>query len=134
MICLLDEVYIMNFGVLSLFLCISTLSYYNCRNSAVQMIKKRPISNTTPANWICTTPNWLKIMFKIDKRQIPKYLYLELILSLVFATLGPACFLIFLISDCSMYVVGILVMLQASLIIINLAYFSIMTVRYCKVS
>lgn len=116
----------MDIGIMLMFFGISALSYCNCRNSAVRIIEKTTISNMTPINRICDTPNWIKRVFKIRKARIPKYLYKELVMALIFASLGPICFFVYLISGCATNIAGILVMLQAGLIIINLAYLSIM--------
>ena len=113
----------MDAGYILIFLGISALSSLSCRNSAIGMI------NRTRENQKCsvTTPHWLKVLFGIRRRYIPRYLCFELLLSLVFAMLGPINLVIFAISGFSADIAGVLVMIHVSLIILNEITFTIIT-------
>lgn len=109
------------------FLGFSILSSMSCRNAAIGMIERigtnspyYPKGYTIPAKWVRT-------IFKLKQRLIPKYFYFELILSLFFAALGPVNLIICLIVDFSPNIVGILVMTHVCLVIVDMIFFSIMS-------
>ena len=119
----------MDFGYVFMFLGISILSSLNCRNSAIGMIERigtnsrhYPKGYTNPAKWVRT-------LFKIKQRVIPRYLYFELIVSLIFALIGPINLIICVAVDCDPNVVGILVMIHICLVVINMIYFLILSFR-----
>lgn len=118
---------IMKLGIISLFLAASFLSSLNCRNSAIGMIKR--IGNNArhyPKGFVVPA-KWIRTLFGLKKHSIiPRYLYFELIMSLIFAALCPINILICIVTD--WYTVpGILLMIHCCLIIVNLLFFAIMT-------
>ena len=120
----------MDLGYIFMFLGISILSSLNCKNSAIGMIERigknsrhYPKGYTKPAKWVRT-------LFKIKQREIPRYLYFELIISLIFALIGPINLIICIAVNCTPDVVGILVMLHVCLVIINMFCFSILSFRF----
>ena len=84
-----------------------------------------PKGYTNPAKWV-------RALFKIKQRVIPRYLYFELILSLVFALLGPINLIICVAVDCAPDIGGILIMIHSCMVIINMIYFSILSLWHRK--
>ena len=119
----------MDFGYVFMFLGISILSSLNCKNSAIGMIEKIGINSRHYPKGYTNPAKWVRALFKIKQRVIPRYLYFELILSLIFALIGPINLIICVAVDCAPDIVGILVMLHICLVIINMIYFSILSFR-----
>ena len=117
----------MDIGYVFMFLGISILSSINCRNSAIGTIKRIGTNSTHYPKGYIDNPKWVRYVFKLTQRVIPRYLFFELILSLFFAVLGPVNLMICIVVDCSTNVVGILVMIHICLVILNMIYFSIVT-------
>ena len=110
-----------------LFLSISILSSATCKNSAIGMIERIGTYSKYYPKWYIAPAKWVRTIFKIKQRLIPGYLYFELILSLVFAALGPVNLIICIIVDFSTNVVGILVMIHCCLILVEMIIFSVMS-------
>lgn len=104
----------MDAGYILIFLGISALSSLSCRNSAIGMINRTRENSTCCQKCSVTTPHWLKVLFGIRQRHIPRYLCFELLLSLVFAMLGPINLGIFTIAGFSSDIAGVLVMIHVS--------------------
>ena len=119
----------MDFGYVFMFLGISILSSMNCKNSAMGMIEKIGINSRHYPKGYTNPAKWVRVLFKIKQHVIPRYLYIELILSLVFALIGPINLIICVAVDCAPDIVGILVMLHICLVVINMIYFSILSFR-----
>ena len=117
----------MDFGYVFMFLGISILSSLNCKNSAIGMIERIGINSRHYPKGYANPAKWIRSLFKIKQRVIPRFLYFQLILSLVFALMGPINLIICIAVDCSPDIVGILVMLHCCLIIIDTIYFAIMS-------
>ena len=117
----------MDFGYVFMFLGISILSSMNCKNSATGMIERIGTNSRHYPKGYTNPAKWVRVLFKIKQRVIPRYLYFELILSLVFALIGPINLIICVAVNCAKDVVGVLVMLHICLVIINMIYFSIMS-------
>lgn len=122
----------MKFDYFFLFLGISILSSASCRNSALGMVRKIGVSSSSYPRGYIHCSKRVKRIFKIKSNKIPRYLYFELLVSIVFAFLCPINFLISLINDYNSNVVGLLVIVHASLIILNFMYFAFMTFIYKK--
>lgn len=117
----------MDIGYIFMFLGISFLSSVNCMTSTIGMIvqigtnsRYYPMRYVAPARWV-------KSVFNLKQNLIPRYLYFELVLSLIFAVLGPINLIICVVVDCALDVVGVLVMFHICLVILNMAFFSIMS-------
>lgn len=113
----------MTFGHVYLFLGFSFLFSLTCKTSALIMInkfKRNPLDSpkgyTVPARWV-------KKLFDIKPRMIPNYFYFELILSLVFAFLGPINLIICAIVNGSPTVVGVLIWIQVGLFSLDQIFF-----------
>lgn len=117
----------MDSGYIFMFLGISILSSMNCRNSAIGMIERIGTNSSQYPKEYIVPAKWIRTVFKLTHRLIPRYLYFELILSLFFAALGPVNLMICIIVDCSANVVGILVMIHICLVVVNMIFFSIIS-------
>ena len=117
----------MGFDLFFMFLGISFLSSINCKNSAIGMIKEIKTNSPHYPKWYVTPARWIRKLFKVRQHLIPRYLYFELILSLFFAILGPLNMLICVITNFSLDVAGVLIMVHACLIVLNMIFFSIMS-------
>ena len=109
------------------FIVFTLLSFFNCRNSTVGMIDEIGMNDRFyPKQYIILTSKTRKI-FNIKSRVIPKYLYYELLISTLFALLGPIYIIIYLCCDENNSVGGLLLLFHSILIITNLIYFAIMS-------
>lgn len=117
----------MDFGYIFMFLGISILSSMNCKNSSIGMIESVGKTSRHYPKWYIRPARWVRKLFNIKQHEIPRYLYFELFLSLFFALLGPINLIICAATHCNPGVVGILIMFHACLIIINMVFFSIMS-------
>jgi hypothetical protein len=118
----------MDFGYVFMFLGISILSSLSCKNSAIGMIERLGTNSRRYPKGYITPAKWVRTLFRIKQRFIPRFLYFELILSLFFVFLGPINLMICVISDCAPDIVGILVMFHICLVIFNLAIMIIFTI------
>lgn len=120
----------MKFGYIFMFFGIAVFSFLNCRNSAVGMIKEIGTNSCYYPKRFIILKSRMKKLFKIKDRVIPRYLYFELLLSLFFLLLGPVNTLICIAVDCNKTVSGILLMFHVCLIIINMIFFSVMSLLF----
>lgn len=112
------------------YLGITVLSFMNCRNSTVGMIKEIGIDSRYYPKHYIIPKRWMRNFFHINQRTIPRYLYFELLVSLSFLILGLLNTAIFIAVDCDKPITGILFMSHICLIIINMIFFSIMSLIY----
>lgn len=117
----------MDFGYIFMFLGIAILSSMNCKNSSIGMIESVGKTSRHYPKWYIRPARWVRKLFNIKQHEIPRYLYFELFLSLFLALLGPINLIICAATHCNPGVVGILIMFHACLIIINMVFFSIMS-------
>ena len=120
----------MDIGIIFMFLGIAVLSCVNCATSATGMIARigtdsphYPVRYAAPARWV-------RSVFKVSQRLIPRYLYFELLLSLFFAALGPINITIYIFMAHVPDIVGVLVFFHIALIILNMVFFSIMSFMF----
>ena len=109
------------------YLGVTVLSFFNCRNSTVGMIKEIGINSQSryyPKHYIIPK-RWMRKFFHINQRTIPRYLYFELLVSVFFLILGLFNTAIFIVVGCDKPIAGILFMFHICLIIINAIFFSI---------
>lgn len=118
----------MDFGYIFMFLGIAILSSMNCKNSSIGMIESVGKTSRHYPKWYIRPARWVRKLFNIKhQHEIPRYLYFELFLSIFFALLGPINLIICAATHCNPSVVGILLMFHACLIIINMVFYSIMS-------
>lgn len=122
----------MNTKIILMFLAISVLSFFNCKNSTIEMIKEIGINSRYYPKRYVVVHRGLRKTFRIKQSRIPRYLYFELIIAIVFAVLGLinsviACFFHF-----DKKIVGILTMIHVCLIILNMLFFSVISLCFKK--
>lgn len=123
-----------DFELIFFYLGATVLSCINCRNSTVGMIKEigiNPRSRYYPKHYIIPK-RWMRNLFHIKQRAIPRYLYFELLVSLLFLVLGLLNIVIFIAVGCDKSITGILIIFHICLIIINMIFFSIVSLIFKK--
>ena len=112
----------MDLKLLFMFLGISLLSFWKFKNVTQEMIKEIGINKRFfPKHYV--HPNRvIKRFFKIKQRKIPKYLYIEAYITIIFSCLWVPNVIITYISSFNKTVMGMLVMLHILLIIVNCIY------------
>ena len=121
----------MSIDFVVMFACMSFLSSLWSRNVATGTIKEcQSYSPLNPKGYI-VPPKWIRTVFKLSKRKIPRYLCFELIMTLVFAALCPIntmiTAIVTIVGGDTLLTVGILSMFHACLIIANAIFFIIMS-------
>lgn len=109
---------------------ISIMSFFNCRNSTVGMISEIGLNYSYDPKRYVAPNKKLARLFKIKQRVLPKYLYCELYVAVVFAILGPLNSLIYICSDYNKTVFGILFMIHICLIIVNALFFIVFSIVF----
>ena len=117
----------MQFGHVLMFMGIASLSSISCRNSAKGMIDRIGSNLRCFPKGYIAPPKWVRLFFKLKQKRIPIYLYFELLLSLVFALLGPINLFVFALENCSPNVGGLLMMIHAGLIIFDTIVCSVLS-------
>lgn len=117
----------MVFEYILIFLGIAVLSCLNCRNSTVGMIKEIGINSRYYPKHYVIPKRWMKNLFQIKQRAIPRFFYFELLLSLFFLILGLLNIIICIAVDCDKSIAGILIMVHICLVIVNMIFFSIIS-------
>ena len=120
----------MDISLFFAFIAYTLLSYFNCRNSTIGMINEIGINNRFYPKRYMTLPRKMRRLFSINNKLIPKYLFCELIISIIFVALGPIYIIIYLCYNGDNSVGGILLLFHSGLIIINLIFFTIMSTIY----
>ena len=122
----------MAFELIFFYLGATVLSCMDCRNSAVGMIKEIGINSRYYPKHYIIPKRWMKNLFHIKHRVIPRYLYFELLVSLFFLSLGLINIVISIVVGSDKSITGILVMFHGCLIIVNLIFFLIMSWLFKK--
>ena len=110
-----------------MFLGMSFLSWLSTRNRALFMIKEISSNSKYYPKWYALPGKWIRKIYKLNNRFIPKYLYLELILSLIYAMLGPINLLIVLLLESKPIIAGWLFVSHACLVLVDSIFFVIMS-------
>ena len=119
-------------GTILMLLGISLLSFFNCRNSTVGMIKEIGVNSRYYPQRYTVIPRWMKKLFRIKQSKIPKYLYAELIMAIIFALLGLVNSIVACCVNFDKQTVGILVIAHCCLIIFNAMFFVSMSFFFKK--
>ncbi len=109
------------------FVAFTLLSFFNCRNSTIGMINEIGINARFYPKQYTTLPNSIRKFFNIKNKEIPKFLFCELIISILFAILGPIYIIVYLCCDGNNGVGGMLLLFHAGLILVNLVFFTILS-------
>ena len=120
----------MNFRHIFIFLGFALLSFLNCKNSTMIMIKQFGKNSCCDSKGYIKTPKMLRKMFKVKYYAIPKYLCFELYMAVFFALLGPINLIISSITRYNKEIVGILIMFHCCLGLCNMIYFVVLSSFY----
>lgn len=115
-----------------IFLSLSILSSLRCRNIAIKQSETIGVRTWSPyyPKWYILPPRWIRKIFNLKKRLMPKFLFFELIMSLIFAALAPINLIIsasVTLADLPRSIIGILIMIHVCLIIVNEIFIIIMS-------
>lgn len=117
--------------VIFFFFTYSLFSFLTLKNASIGAMKEIGINSRFYPKEFIVPPYWIKKVFKIKQKTIPKYLVFELFLSVFFLTLGPVNVIVFFLFQTKrMFITQ--AMFQSCLIVLNFIYFFIMFYRYCK--
>lgn len=78
----------MDFGLL-VFLGVSGLSFFHCRNLTVGMIKTIGINSRYYPKKYIVPKKWMKKLFKIEQKMIPRCFYCEFFIAIILAIIEP---------------------------------------------
>lgn len=116
--------YIIIFGGIAL------LSGLSCKNMAIGMIEQLNIVTRYYPKHYTALSRWMRKLFKLSQRVIPRYLYFELLLSLFFFLLGPVNIVVSVAGGGNETLTVILVIFHVGAIILNAIFFCTMSLLY----
>ena len=116
--------YIIIFGGIAL------LSGLSCKNMAIGMIEQLNIVTRYYPKHYTALSRWMRKLFKLSQRVIPRYLYFELLLSLFFFLLGPVNIVVSVAGGGNETLTVILVIFPVGAIILNAIFFCTMSLLY----
>ena len=122
------------FDVITIYLGVTFLASWNCRNLTVGRIKEIGINHRSryyPKHYI-TPKRWMRKLFDIKQRVIPRYLYFELFVSLFYVILGPLNIVITIAVGVDTNIAEILFLSYLGLLMVNVIYHCIMSHRFKK--
>ena len=117
---------------LFVYLMFTVVIYRDCRNLALIRIKDIGIihrSRYYPKHYI-TPKRWMRKLFDIKQRIIPRFLYFELFVSLFYVILGPLNIVITIAVGVDTNIAGILFMSYLGLIMVNVICNCIISHRF----
>lgn len=120
------------FDVIILYSSVMFLAARNFRSLTVEGIKKIGINHRSryyPKHYI-TPKRWMRKLFDIKQRVIPRFLYFELFVFLFYLILGPLNIAITIAVGVDANIAGILFMSYLGLIMVNVIYHCIMSHRF----
>lgn len=109
----------MFFKAIPLFFSISLMSSLGCRNSAIEMMQILGVDTQRYPKRYIKPARWVRKLFNIKQRVVPRYLYFQLFLSLFYAALFPINLIICIVANCAPNVAGVLVMFHVGLILVD---------------
>ena len=110
-----------------MYFCFSLLSSLRTRNSAIGLISEIGTVSRYYPKWYIAPARWVKRLFKIKRRLIPRFIYFELFLSLFYAALCPINTLICVIAGFDPFVSSLLVWIHAALSIFETVFIVVMS-------
>lgn len=126
---------IMNIRSTIPFLILSVMSSIGPRKTIVGMIEHIGIDARHYPKRYVTPKRWIMRLFSIEPNRlnsIPRFLYIQLYLSLFFALLGPINIIIYVSSDYNPKVAGILLLFHCFLLISEMIYAVTMWLVFTK--
>lgn len=115
----------MDLSIIFMFLGIATLSHLTTKNFAKGMIKEIGVNRRYYPKHYAIPKRWIRKIFKLEKKEIPRFLCNEFVVSLFFALLGLLNALIFILSSGNKVLAGMLGMIHICMILIDFIYVSI---------
>lgn len=115
----------MDFSFIWMYLSLSFLFSMHNRNITIGMIERIGIDVHRYPKGYVKPARWVKSIFKIKQRSIPRYLYFELLLTVFYALLAPINIIITIVLYWVPDIIGILCMFHLCLFFINLIFFLI---------
>mgnify|MGYP004540005973 CR=1 FL=1 len=120
------------FDVIFMYLSFMFLAARNFRNLTVGRIKEIGINHRSryyPEHYI-TPKRWMRKLFDIKQRVIPRFLYFELFVSLFYVILGPLNIVITIAVGVDTNIASILFLSYLGLIMVNVIYHCIISHRF----
>lgn len=117
----------MDFRLLVVFLGTSILSSVASKNSAIGLIERLGTHLPRYPKGYIDPAKWVRRLFKIKQRLIPRYLYIGLFMSLFYAILGPINLTICAFTNYNPDIAGILIMVHVCLVIFETIFLAIAT-------
>ena len=108
-----------------LFLSVSFLFGLHCKNSTIGMIERIGVYPLRYPKRYIIPAKWVRNVFKLKNRLIPRYFYFRLILSLFYAALGPVNLIVLMVAGADLG--GILLMCNVCLYLIDIIVFIIIS-------
>lgn len=122
----------MDWTIILMYLALATISSIECKAAARGLIKEIAINpRFFPKYYILPKPR-IRKRFGIKQTQIPKYLYYQLYISILFAALGPFNSFVYICTNDNITIAGILVLIHVALIIVNSSYVVIISLIFKK--
>lgn len=122
------------FDVIILYSSVTFLASWDCGDMTVKRIKEIGINHRSryyPEHYI-TPKRWMRKLFDIKQRVIPRFLYFELFVSLFYVILGLINIVITIAVGVDTNIAGILLLSYLGLIMVNVIYHCIMSHRFKK--
>lgn len=106
-------------NAIPVFFGISLLSSLGCRNSAFEMMRTLGVDTQRYPKRYIKPARWVRKLFNIKQRVVPRYLYFQLFLSLFYAALFPINLIICIVVNRFPIVVGILIWFHVGLLLVD---------------
>ena len=120
------------FDVIILYSSVTFLASWDCGDMTVKRIKEIGINHRSryyPEHYI-TPKRWMRKLFDIKQRVIPRFLYFELFVSLFYVILGPLNIVITIAVGVDTNIASILFLSYLGLVMVNVIYHCIMSHRF----
>lgn len=118
-----------------MFITFSIMTYFALKRLILETIDKiGTISKYYPRKYIIPK-TWIRKIFSIKKKLIPRFIYIELYIALFLILLGPINIIIslfFIAFENFRELLGTLILFQSIFNIFNIIYFVIMSILYKK--
>ena len=120
------------FDVIILYSSVTFLASWDCGDMTVKRIKEIGINHRSryyPEHYI-TPKRWMRMLFDIKQRVIPRFLYFELFVSLFYVILGPLNIAITIAVGVDTNIASILLLSYLGLIMVNVICNCIISHRF----
>ena len=115
----------LSMDMIFVFVGLSMLSSLHCKNLSKEMIKEVGIVMRYYPKRYIRPKRWIRRLFNIHQQMIPRYLYIELFVSIIYASLGP---IYLILAVCfGTKVAAALVLSHMCFVLINTSYIIVRT-------